>query len=587
MKQLRGQRYLAGANPDFVEIITKKLLYYDFDETVQLYDYINKCVNAGTLSVDDLALMGCNDRYFLLTALCQRKDALHPWLFDRCREVEASPDGHLDLWARYHYKSTIITYAGTIQDIVCDPDMTSAIISVNEKVAKKFLVQIKQTLESNILLKRVYADCLYEHPKRQSPKWSADDGIVVRRSAHNTKKEATVERIGLVEGLPAGPHFEKLLFDDAVTQKSVTNAEMIEKVSEAEELADNIGIGIKTRKQYVGTRYLHGDTYQQIIDRGDVTPRLYPATHNGKLTGTPVFLTEEAWTRVKKTQRRVVAAQHLMNPAAGNEASFDIRTFRPYTVRPSLLNIYILGDPSKAGTEKTRSDRTAFAVIGVDVNKNMYLLDGYRHRMGLTERWEKLHELYKRWFHMPGVQNVEVGYERYGMQSDIDHFNQQMLNTSKYLSFHIEEVSWPKEGGPSKRDRVERLEPELNNSKFYFPGVVWHEHYTNSHTGNHALWSVNEETLELDFRHMADETRAMKAMRLQRQPWRIVEPIICRDEDNRVYDLTRVALEELRFFPFGSHDDMADAMSRIYDMDYTAPAPMESSRIDDTAYPDT
>ena len=47
------------------------------------------------------------DLYFLLRYACKRIDLERDWLFDRCREVQESPDGHLDLWFRDGYKSPV------------------------------------------------------------------------------------------------------------------------------------------------------------------------------------------------------------------------------------------------------------------------------------------------------------------------------------------------------------------------------------------------------------------------------------------------------------------------------------------------
>ena len=62
-----------------------------------------------------MAALGRADLFFLLTRLMGRKDANNSWCFDRSKEVAANPDGYLDLWAREHYKSTIITVALSIQ----------------------------------------------------------------------------------------------------------------------------------------------------------------------------------------------------------------------------------------------------------------------------------------------------------------------------------------------------------------------------------------------------------------------------------------------------------------------------------------
>ena len=155
------------------------------------------------------------DLYYLLVRVCGRLDMLpctgktgfidNQFAFERCREVEANPDGFLDLWSREHWKSSIITFGKTIQDILIDPEVTFGIFSHTRPIAKAFLRQIMRELEGNRVLHKSFPDILWGQDVRQAPKWSEDDGIIVKRKSN--PNEATVEAWGLVDGQPTSKHF--------------------------------------------------------------------------------------------------------------------------------------------------------------------------------------------------------------------------------------------------------------------------------------------------------------------------------------------------------------------------------------------
>src|SRR5512137_1687704 len=109
-----------------------------------------------------------HDLFFLLCYLLNRRigegSVDRDWVYDRCREVQADPDGRLDLWARFHFKSTIITFGKTIQDILRDPEITVAIFSWTRPLAKDPLIQIKREFESNNKLRHLFPDILWDNP---------------------------------------------------------------------------------------------------------------------------------------------------------------------------------------------------------------------------------------------------------------------------------------------------------------------------------------------------------------------------------------------------------------------------------------
>jgi predicted phage terminase large subunit-like protein len=458
--------------------------------------------------------LGRRDLFFLLTRLLHRRDVNRDWLFERCQDVQQAPNKMLDLWAREHYKSTIITFGKSIQDILdshsedsyyWSQEVTIGIFSHTRPIAKAFLSQIMQEFESNELLQDVYPDVLWRNPRREASKWSLDSGIVVKRKSN--PKEATVEAHGLVDGQPTSKHFLILNYDDVVTRESVTTGEQIKKVTDAWALSLNLGAhgGVQ---RYIGTRYHYNDTYKTMMERGTATPRIHKATEDGKPEGEPVFLDRLSLREKRRDMGPYIfACQMLQDPKADEVQGFKEEWFRYWhPERWGMFNRYLIVDP--ASEKKKESDYTVMAVIGLAEDENYYIIDGIRDRMNLTERGKWLFKLHRKY------RPMATGYEKYGQQADIEYMEDRM----EHENYRFEIT--PLGGQVPKNDRIKWMIPRFEQGRIWMP--------------------VN---------------------------------CIFVDYERKSQDFTHILREELKAFPVSEFDDTMDCCARIFDPGFTTAFP--------------
>lgn len=487
-------------------------------ETEKEYIKIQEIANKTHTTKGVYRELALQDLYFMLVVVLKNEwisdnPKLADWTFARCREVQANPDGYMDLWAREHMKSTIITFAKTIQDILSDPEKTWCIFSATKPLAKKHFNRIKRELEANETLKFLFPDILYHNPRKEASRWSEEKGIEVKRQSN--KKEATLEAWGLVDGQPTGAHFDGLIYDDVVTRESVTTADMITKVTEATALSFNLGAEGGIRRG-IGTIYHYNDTNRQMIERGAFTPRIYTPCRGKDKNSEPWFWSREVLAqKIRDMGDYVASCQLFQNPQQEGAIGFREEWINYWQCSNfKNMNIYIVCDP--ASEKKKTSDYTVFWVIGLGSDRNYYVIDCVRDKVSLTEKGNILFSLYEKY------SPKGVGYEKVGMQSDIEYFKERMERQN--YRFHVTPL--PAIGG--KNDRIMKLIPLFEEGRVYLPTELIRFNYKKE-----------------------------------------VEDLIKIFKNN-----------EYKAFPFAEHDDMLDALQMILHPDLRAMFPETKANFD-------
>lgn len=406
-----------------------------------------------TNDITQVRMLCLRDRFFLLTVVLGVDVADHPWVFARCREVEQDPDEHLDLWSRGHFKSTIITYAGIVQEILRNPEIKVCIFSYKADSAKLFVRQILTAFTSNATLLRCFPDILWADSKGVGPQQWSQDGLVVRRRSGS--KDPTLCGSGLVEGMRTGGHFDLLVYDDVVVPESVSTQDTIRKTNDAVSMSQNLGTMPRTRHWYIGTRYAVHDTYDFILNWGTIKERRHVCCdENGK----PVLLPQDEYDKKRREMTpKDWASQMMQSPTAEGELYFREEDWHTYGDRLDTrkMNRYLLID--QANSKKSTSDYTSMAVIGLNVDGNYYVLDMIRDRLNLKERGEAVMALHRKW------KPIATYIEQVALAADREYIMELMERKNYRFPLRpiIQRIAKPR--------RIAWLIPLFQDGRMWFP----------------------------------------------------------------------------------------------------------------------
>lgn len=426
-----------------------------------------------------------NDLWFLVMFVMKVEGANHPFVVKMCNEVgKTNGDRELDLWARGHFKSSIITTAWVIQQILKDKEERIGIFSHTRPAAKSLLRRVKLIFEGSELLKACFPDVLYGNPESESPKWSEDDGLIVRREGYYN--EGSIEAWGLIEGMPTGKHFTLRVYDDVETKDLVGNPDTIERLKDSFSLSHNLS-SMDGRHRVIGTPYSHAGLLQYI--RGMKYPdgrlmykqRIVPITEDGTANGRPVYLSASAFDEMRARAGNDVREEYNFNcQQLLNPTPVGVQRFNPGFLKeiehqfiPKDCYKFMVIDP--AGDSKDgKGDAWAVLTVGVEPKadeigaSNIYIMDACISPMRDSEAIEQIVRMY-----MNGGLVMQIGIEKVGLSSVEVHVANALSAKGRSISVDAGSLRILR---PAGRNKVKRIEQSLawpfNNGKIYISKAV-------------------------------------------------------------------------------------------------------------------
>lgn len=403
----------------------------------------------------------------------------------------------LTLLPRDHGKSRYVAFWVAWQ-ITRDPTIRVLYISATSNLAEKQLKFIGDILTSKVY-RKYWPDMVHpEVGKRE--KWTTTEICVDHpKRKEEAVRDPTVFTGGLTTSL-TGLHCDIAVLDDVVVYENAYTEEGRNKVKSQYSLLSSIE-GADSKEMVVGTRYHPNDLYQDMIeteedvydevgnvvgsnsvyevferkveDSGDGSGEfLWPRQQrsDGKWFGfNREILAKKRAKYLDKTQFR---AQYYNDPNDGSDANIDRSRFQYYDKKFLTQSqghwyyqdrrLNIVASVDFAYSTGARSDYTAICVIGMDHERNIYILDIDRFKTDkISTYFKHIFDMYTKWQFRKLAAEVTAAQKAIVEELKAGYIRPQGLGIS------IVEVKPTRHQGSKEERLAAILEPAYNNLGVY------------------------------------------------------------------------------------------------------------------------
>ena len=316
----------------------------------------------------------------------------------------SSHSSTLDLAPRGFGKSTVGDVDYCITKILRDANIRIMIGSKTQTQAQAFLKEIRTHFEQNETLIRIFGDW----KTSKDNVWNDREFTVNKRTI--IKKEATVTALG-ASGAVISKHFDIIIGDDLVGLENARTERQRSNLKEWFYSSLAPTLEPDGEMHILGTRYNPLDLYEDLMKSGNYRVNIQQAIQI--VDGKEVSLWEDKFSLEKLKEKRAESGKIIFNMQYQNDTElakgkiFKAQYFKYYeeykldynfqTAKVRIKNaegidtwikvrVYMGADLAISESESENNDFFVLMMIGVDADKNVYVLEYVKERLSFNSQ---------------------------------------------------------------------------------------------------------------------------------------------------------------------------------------------------------